>query len=72
MPSMIRDGVHSVPPPPTCAVSGGSVFFGGDCPKTIATKAKPLVSRVIMFVLLWLFNTESSLFSNIFRIFTVN
>jgi hypothetical protein len=28
MPSMIRDGVHSVPPPPTCAVSGGSVFCG--------------------------------------------
>ena len=28
---MIRDGVHSVPPPPTFAVSGGSVFcvWGG-------------------------------------------
>ena len=32
MPSMIREGVHSVPPPPTFAVSGGSVFCvgGGD------------------------------------------
>ena len=28
MPPMIRDGVHSVPPPPTFAVSGGSVFCG--------------------------------------------
>ena len=30
MPSVIREGGNSVPPPPTCAVSGGSVFVGGD------------------------------------------
>ena len=29
MPSVIREGVHSVPPPPTFAVSGGSVFCVG-------------------------------------------
>ena len=27
MPYMIREGGNSVPPPPTFAVSGGSVFF---------------------------------------------
>ncbi|MGI0475857.1 hypothetical protein, partial [Erwinia amylovora] len=31
-----------------------------------------IVSRVIMFVLLWLFNSEVSLFSIFFRTFTVN
>ena len=29
MPSVIREGGNSVPPPPTFAVSGGSVFCGG-------------------------------------------
>ena len=29
MPYMIREGGNSVPPPPTFAVSGGSVFVGG-------------------------------------------
>ena len=35
MPSVIREGGNSVPPPPTCAVSGGSVFVGGLFPHNL-------------------------------------
>ena len=43
MPSVIREGGNSVPPPPTFAVSGGSVFCGGLFPHNLLLERDAVV-----------------------------